>query len=481
MRNILLTLIIACLSAAAITLYAGHTGAPPEVQDKDNKSKETYSYKVREISGILDIKEIHSRGGLSAWLVEDHSVPVISISFAFKNAGSVTDPENKQGRAQIVSNTLDEGAGELNAKEFQKTLRDNAIHLSFRSSRDALTGNLETLSKNKDKAFNLLHLALTQPRFDPAPLERMKNANIARIKREMQKPRWRALRLAYSKAFEEHPYALNSGGTITGIKNITPEDLKDFAQEYLGQDNLVIGISGDITEKQAAKALDKIFADLPAYSKKNVVEDISLQNNGAHFHHPMDIPQTHFQLWHPGKPRSSKEYAELSILNNIFGQSGFGSRLMSEAREKQGLTYGIYSHLRHFNRANTLVITTSTKNKSTEEMRDIIIREMSRLSRKGITQQELKATKKYITGSLPLKFTSNPSVSSTLMSLQLHDQEIDFLDRYQENIRKAKLGKVNKLASEFFRYENIMSVTVGQADDFKRKPDMIIKDLPDVR
>ena len=108
---------------------------------------------VNAKESVLDIQEVKSESGLTAWLVEDHSVPVIALNIGFKNAGSAYDPANKQGLARLVSNTMDEGAGSLNAKSFQKELRDLSINLGFSAGRDNFSASLKTLTKNKKRAF----------------------------------------------------------------------------------------------------------------------------------------------------------------------------------------------------------------------------------------------------------------------------------------------------------------------------------------
>ena len=436
---------------------------------------------VREVSGVLDIKEIQSPSGMTAWLVEDHSVPVVSIHFGFKGAGTVIDPVDKQGLVQLVSNTMDEGAGKLTSAEFQSALRNQAIKLRFTADRDYFGGSLQTLTRNKHEAFKLLRLALTEPRFDPEPLERMKNANISRIRNSLHKPEWRSVRLAYDKAFEGHPYAKNSGGTISGLEAVTPDDLHRFVKTYLGKDRLYVGISGDLTVREAERALEEIFGGLQETSKDVRIEDIEIRNQSGSFHHPMDIPQTHIQLWHPGIPRSADNYTEAVILNNIFGRGGFGSRLMESAREQKGLTYGIYSYFQHFDHSDVLVISTSTKNENTPQMMSLIIKEIQKLQETGITEQELKATKSYLTGSIPLRFTSNPAISGTLMAMQIEDLDISYFDQHIEKIKAAKLEDINNLAKTYPTIEGFMGITVGQPQGLDNDPDMVIETLPNAR
>jgi zinc protease len=113
---------------------------------------------------VLDIQELVTDKGIKVWLAPDKTMPVIALTFAFET-GTEANPPPKQGLARLLSNTLDEGAGDINAKDFQARLRDRAIDFSFDTGRDVFSGNLRTLTRHKDEAFKLLKLAVTSPAF----------------------------------------------------------------------------------------------------------------------------------------------------------------------------------------------------------------------------------------------------------------------------------------------------------------------------
>ena len=136
----------------------------------------------------IKIKNVTSPGGITAWLVQEHSVPVISINFAFRG-GAALDPDGKEGLAGLASSLLDEGAGKLDSQSFQARLEDIAASLSFSAGQDSFNGRLRTLSANRNDAFRLLRLALTKPRFDSEPVARIKAQTIAGLKRKAERPR----------------------------------------------------------------------------------------------------------------------------------------------------------------------------------------------------------------------------------------------------------------------------------------------------
>lgn len=428
---------------------------------------------------VLDIQEITSPNGIKAWLVEDKSLPVIALQFSFKGAGSIQDGKDKQGLAKLLSNTMDEGAGELTSQEFQKALSNHSITLYFNSNRDNFGGALKTLSRNKEKAFELLKLALTKPRFDEEPVERMRDANITRIKHSMGDPDWIGARLFNDIAYAGHPYALNSGGTLTTLPAITINDLKQYHQDWLTQDRLMIGVSGNISAQELQNIIDDVFGSLPAKGKINKIEKLDIQNQDKNFLYKKDIPQTMISSALPSLGKDHPDYYALNVMNYIFGGAGFGSRLMEEAREKRGLTYGIYSGVQSQDYVDNITISTATKNESVTDMMDIIQNEMIAIKTKEVTTQELKDAKSYLTGSLPLSMTSTDKVASIVLGLQLDNRPINYLDNYADKINAVSINDINRMANKILDPSKMIKIMVGQPvglDDFQE-----IKELPNVQ
>ena len=86
-------------------------------------------------ASAINIKKVESKSGITAWLVEDHTVPMIAFEFLFKG-GSSADPKDKQGLSSFLSATMDEGAGELDSSAFQQRMSDLSVKLSFENGRD---------------------------------------------------------------------------------------------------------------------------------------------------------------------------------------------------------------------------------------------------------------------------------------------------------------------------------------------------------
>lgn len=427
----------------------------------------------------MDIQSVTSpKYGLTAWLVEDHSIPLIAMEFGFKGAGSAQETPKTQGLARLMANTLDEGAGDMDAQSFQKTLEDQSITLYFNTSRDHFTGTLKTLVRTQDAAFALLKTALTEPRFDEDALNRMIQANQSRIRSAMTRPEWMAARLMNDAAFAGHPYALNSGGTLTTLADITPADLRAYHAKALARDNLIIAVAGDITAAQLADRLDSVFGNLPETSHLSPVEDLTLTHAGETWLYPYDIPQTIIAMAQPGIAITAPDYYHAKIMNFILGESGFGSRLTHSIREEKGLTYGIYTYFDHYDHVNALRLQTSTKNENVSDMLDLIHQEWQTMLDAPVTEDELADAKNYLIGQLPLTLTSTDKIASLMLYLQSHALPVDYLDQRETVIKNTSAEDVKTAAAKILKADQLTTILVGSPDSIQ--VDLTVTELPNV-
>lgn len=442
-----------------LTLIVFFFAAPAQAKDK-----------------FLDIQQVTSKGGIAAWLVEDRSLPVIAVRFAFLDSGSALESADKQGIAQLLSNTMDEGAGDMDSTKFQKALLDHSITLRFSSGRDSFGGTLKTLTANKDEAFRLLQLALAEPRFDEDPVRRMKESNLARIRSSLTDPDWMAARLGNDRAFEGHPYAMNAGGTLSTMAKLTSKDLDGFYRTYLTRDRLIVAVTGDIGADELAERLDTVFTALPERGPDVQENPLRITNTGTIALFKRPIPQTVIEIVMPSFGRDDPDYYALQVMNYIFGGAGFGSRLMEEVREKRGLTYGIYSSLRNYRQGDALAVSLSTANETAAQSLDVIRAEMTRLMNEPVAARELEDAQSYLTGSMPLSLNSTDAIAGILLSLQQDELPPDYLDHYAERIRAVTPADIQRVAVRLFTGHNMTVTMVGDPVDIE--PTLIVDRLP---
>ena len=415
-------------------------------------------------AAAVDVQRVVSPLGIEAWLVESDAVPVISISFAFEG-GHRLDPPDLAGRANLVSILLDEGAGGLDSAEFQRRLTDAAIQLSFDDGYDAFYGDMKTVTAYADEAFELLRLALTEPRFDPAPVERMRASAIADIARQVSQPGWLAQRAYYEHAFPGHVYGRPSRGTVETVSALTADDLRAFTAEAFTRDRLIIGVTGDISAAELAGRLDEVFGGLPTAGAP--LDDATVESAvpGQRITIARDGPQTTMLMVLPGIARDDPDYYAAYVLNHILGGRGFGSRLMEEVRERRGLTYGIRSYLLRYRLAQLLIISTDVSNANVAEAEAVIREEIGRLADQGVTEQELDDAVTFLTGSFPLRLTSTDGLAGMLRAMQHVDLEIDYIDTYDDLLEAVTVDDIDRAAGRLLDSSALTTVVVGGAGD----------------
>lgn len=406
------------------------------------------------------VQKVVSKSGIVAWLVEDHSNPILSVSFAFRAGGSM-DPAGKEGLAKLTSIMLDEGAGDLNALAFQKKLESLSIRLSFEVGRDQFRGTARTLSRNRDATFEMIGMALTKARFDADALERMRTSMLTSIIRNSRRPNYLARRAFWSTAYPGHPYGRPVGGTEKSVKAITPADLKAFVQDNFTRDNLYIGVVGDVTPAQLRILLDKAFSNLPAKQKAKPVPATAPKLAGGVTVKRFNTPQSVVIFGQPGLPREDKDYYAAYILNHILGGGGFTSRLFNEVREKRGLAYSVYSYLWPMRRSALYLGGVATQNARVADSVKVIRAEWARLAEKGPTEEELAAAKKYLTGSFPLRFSSSSRIADMLVGLQFTNLGMDYFQKRNSYVNKVTIADLRRVAKRLLKPGKLTFVVVG--------------------
>jgi zinc protease len=227
------------------------------------------------------IQRVVSPGGLVAWLVQDATVPLIAMEYAF-TGGATQDPAGKAGVANFTAGVLDEGAGDLDTRAFRERLDRSAISLSFDAARDHFRGSLRTLKDKRDEAFDLTRLALTQPRFDTEPTERVRAqvmSNAAPPERQSEQS-IASRKLLRGKPMASTPMPCRSAARWTAFPTITVDDLKDLCEARdLARDTLTIAVVGDIDAATLGPLLDRTFGGLPAKADLVTTPDVEMSTS----------------------------------------------------------------------------------------------------------------------------------------------------------------------------------------------------------
>ena len=414
----------------------------------------------------MQIQKVVSKKGIEAWLVEDHSRPILSLQFGF-TGGTVQDPEGKPGVATFVAGMLDEGAGDLNSEAFQNRLEDLAAKMSISASYDHVTGSFQTLTQNRDKSFKLLHMALTSPHFTAGDVERIREQLVANLRVEEKDPDKVASLEWHKLAFGSHPYARPTSGTIESVSAITPDDLRNYAKRIFARDNLKIAAVGDVDAAKLGDLLDSVFGDLPAKSDLKHLEDFSWQNTSKQRIVTMPNPQSVVQFGFQGLKRKDPDFIPAYILNYVVGGGGFSSKLMQEVREKRGLAYSVYTYLYPLDHVGVFAGGVATENKSVRESLELIKAELDRAAKEGLTEQELRTAKDYLIGSFALRFDTSSKIAAQLLAIQLDDLGINYIERRNGEIEAITVDDIKRVARRLMEPKNLIVTVVGEPEGIK--------------
>jgi zinc protease len=391
------------------------------------------------------IERVVSPGGIEAWLVHETSLPLIAVEFAFRG-GANQDPADMPGVANMAADLLDEGAGDLDSNAFHERLEERAISMGFQASREHLHGSMRMLVDNRDEGFAMLKLALTAPRFDAEPVERIRTQVLAQLRREAVNPNAIANRRWWSVAFPGHPYGEPGRGTLEAVSLIGAEDLKTFMRKSIAKDGLKIAVVGDIDAATLGPLLDQTFGGLPAKADLTPIPDASPQGLGREIIVSMDVPQAVVSFGGIGIPRNDPDFFAAYIVNHILGGGSFSSRLYAEIREKRGLAYGVSSSLLWLDHAALFVGFTATRAEKAGETVAIIQQEIKRMADEGPTEEELSKAKAFLKGSYGLAYDTSAKIASQLLQIQIDGLGIDYIDRRNAMIDAVTLADTQRAA-----------------------------------
>lgn len=410
----------------------------------------------------VDIQSVTSSGGLTAWLVEEPSIPFVALEIRFRGGASLDAPE-KRGAINLMTGLLEEGAAEMDARAFSKAADSLATTFGFDASRDEVSVSARFLTENRDASIALLRAALLEPRFDDAAIERVRGQVLSIIASDAKDPNDIANETFNRTAYGDHPYAYSINGTLESVSALTRDDLLAAHSAVLARDRIYIGAVGDITPKDLGVLIDNLLGDLPATgapmpprAEVNIPAGVTVVD--------FPTPQSVALFGQRGIAQDDPDFFAATILNHVLGGGSFESRLMNEVREKRGLTYGVYSYLAPRDLAEVYMGSVSSANDRIAEAIKVIRAEWTKAASEGITEAEMQDAKTYITGSYPLRFDGNAPIASILVGMQMLGLPIDYIATRNDKVDAVTMEDVRRVAAALLDPEGLHFVVVGQPE-----------------
>lgn len=410
----------------------------------------------------IDIQEITTPGGLNVWLVEDHSIPFVALEMRFLG-GTTLDAPDKTGVGNLMMGLLEEGSDDLDSRGFAKAVEEIAASFSYNIHDDSASISAKFLTENRDRAMELLRGSMINPTFPTSAIDRVRAQVVSGIQSDEKDPDAIAHRAMDKIMFGDHPYSATKAGTLETIANITRQDIISAHQEVLTRDRVYISAVGDITADALAQLVDDLMADLPAQGPKLAGPvDVKLTKGTTIVE--FDTPQSVAIFAQEGIDNEDPDFFAAYLLNVILGGGSFESRLMTEVREKRGLTYGVYSYHVDKAQADLWMGSVASANDRIAEAIAVVKDEWAKMQATGVSAKELQDAKTFLTGAYPLRFDGNAPIANIMVYMQVQGLAVDYIETRNDKVNAVTLEDINRVAKQVLNPEGLRFVVVGKPE-----------------
>lgn len=404
--------------------------------------------------------------GLIVFLLEDHELPLVSIS-AVVRTGAAYDPPGKEGLAELTGRAMRTGGTTaLSGNEIDDRLDRYAISIGTSADTEMSRFSLSTLKEKLGMAIDLFSQILQSPRFEPQKIETERDLLKEGLRRIEDDPQEYAFR-----EFRKHLYFGNPRGnqkTLASIDKLQVSDLVGFHRKYFSPQNMMLSVTGDITREEAVQLLSRYFTPSPANAKTESLPTPVIRGNGKILLVPKETPQSIVLLGFSAPPKTSPDYFAFSILDFVLGSGGFRSRIFQEIRNNQGLAYSAGSFYKAREDYGVLSTYGMTKADSTMKVLDAMKSIVTEVASTPLKSEEINWAKKSITNNFLFSFVSAEQIAFQQLMIEFDGLPADFLQNYRDKIQRVGSGQVQPLAQKYLRPDQAIVLILGNEKRFDR-------------
>ena len=420
---------------------------------------------VEEVPSMTTSEKVLSNG-LKVVVVSNSEVPFVTSALYFNHAAWTDDPQ-LPGVASMTLGMLDKGTENYTANELADLIEFNALSISGSTMEDTSFVKSEGLVEKLPTALELLAEVVRRPTFPKDELRLYKRTLKVRLKFEAKTPRTVALREFFRRVCGDHPYATHLSGTRKSVGDIKQKDLTDWWQAFVRPDTATLYMAGDITPEKGYKLAEKYFGDWENSNSIPSIDVPSPPEPGALHIYLIDNPdarQSEIVAGQIGPARDNPDRLKSGVLNQIFGGSGFGTRLMKVLRVEQGLTYGANGGFRYWRFGTIFMAKTFTRTESTVKMLDELLGVIRSMDQEAATDEELQNAKSYLVGRVPMMYETPQDIVNYLNYVEMNGYTDDELQRSLEAYKSTDADDIQRIADENIDVDKLTIVIVGDAN-----------------
>lgn len=410
-------------------------------------------------------EQVTLANGLRVLLLPDHSAPTINLSGQIE-AGSDFDNNQQAGTASLTAANLMNGTQTKNALTLAKALEDRGASLGFSASREGVSIGGNALAANLPILIQTLADVVQNATFPAEQLELSRQRALIALKLESDDPR-RLGRRAFQQAIYPANHPFHTFPTEDSLKSINRADLVHFYQEHYRPDTTVLALVGDFDPAQVRTLLNNTFGKWQAKGKRPVLSFPTVSLPKATMRLNQVIPGKAEAVTYIGYnaiSRKDPRFYTALVLNQILGGNTLSSRLGTEVRDRQGLTYGIFSAFQAGIHPGPFLISMQTAPNDTQKAIASTLALLKQLREQGVTEVELSTAKRAITSSYPVDLAKPSELVDVILSNSVFGLDREELRSFPKRIEEVSLAEVQQAIQELIHPENLVIVTTGPGE-----------------
>jgi len=401
--------------------------------------------------------------GAKLVVAQRHALPLVSFSINFIGGADQYEPANETGLASMVASMLSEGTSTRTGDELSNALQ--LLGTDVRTSIGAEQGGISflALKENLEPTLALVQDMMLNPSFPDAALERLRGRLLVSLQQSQDRTSYLAGEVFPKIVYGEgHPYGRTQ--SVASIRAVTRADLVHFHDTYFTPAHAVITVVGDVTPAQMTMLVNRVFSAWKPGGSMPSFEYPPVPAARPTTIYVVDKPgaaQSSFAIAEAGPPRTTPDYAPLSVMNAMFGGL-FQSRINMNIREQHGYSYGVNSRFSFGRGPGAIriggdVVTSKTDSSLIQFMKEINDIRGTR----PLTPDELQAAKNALVQSLPQRFASDQGVNSTIADLYVEGLPANYYDTFARQIDAVTSGDVTRVAQKYLDPAHMAIVIAG--------------------
>ena len=409
--------------------------------------------------------------GMTVYLVEDHELPTISVEATIR-VGARWEPVAKAGLASITGTVMRTGGtSSRNGDQLDEELDRLGAYVETGIGDDTGNASVSVLKEDIDKGLTILADVIQHPAFPQDKIDLAKISQRDRIARRNDNPMGIAFR-EFSRTIYGRDSAYAHQTEYATIDSIQREDLVAFHKEFFQPENVILGAWGDFKSGEMRTRIEKAFGGWERGGRPKpetpAVDPGARKRAGIYVINKDDVNQTTVLMGKLAGRRDDPDYFSLDVMNDILG-GGFASRLFSQVRSEQGLAYAVGSQWSAgYDHPGVFSAMGGTKSGTTVKIIQAMKHEIDNLAQGEVTDDELQRSKDGILKGAAFDYDSTGKIVERLMSYEYFGYPRDYLQRYQDGIRKVSKEDVERVAKQQLKSDEFAILVLGKEKDFEQ-------------